>query len=205
MGLIVLLLGTIIVVVIPRFEIPYHVYIAPLGAITSAALLVEFWNTKSWMKRSIATLFLGAWLLNGVLVFGFLNFSFHSTLAGKADYDEFCQMVSTCLPAGAKVCGWGTPCIYWGLNRERPDVQFRDRAFIDSAKANDIVREIGYVVLSRGFTPEQDEIGLKKQYDTFSILCALNQRQLMRVATVGNKLKYAYSADIYRVVPLADE
>jgi 4-amino-4-deoxy-L-arabinose transferase-like glycosyltransferase len=203
-GLLAFLLGAIMVLVIANFEVPYHVYIAPLGAITAAMLLTEFWRASSGLKRGVAVLCVGAWLLNSLLVFGFLNITFHSKLTDDADYDQFCMSVSTHLPVGTKVCGWGTPCIYWGLHKQRPDIQFRDRAFLDSTRANEVVREVGFVVLSRCFTPEEDDVGLEMQRSVFSALCTKNQRHLRSVAIVGKKSKYAYSAEIYQVVYLTD-
>jgi 4-amino-4-deoxy-L-arabinose transferase-like glycosyltransferase len=203
--LVVVLLGGILIVVLPKFEIPYHVYLAPLGAITAAVVLTEFWGGTSRLKRAVVTICIGGWLLNGLLVFGYLNLYFHFKLTDDADYDQFCRIVSTHLPSDATVCGWGTPCIYWGLYKHRPDVQFQDRDFLDSARANDVVRKIGYVVLSRGYTPKEDEVGLKMQRNAFSTLCSNNQRRLIAVATVGVISKYAYSAEIYLVVPLANE
>jgi hypothetical protein len=60
-------------------------------------------------------------------------------------------------------------------------------------------------VLSRGYTPKEDEVGLEMQRNAFSALCSNNQRRFISVATVGVISKYAYSAEIYQVVPLANE
>ncbi|HCV42349.1 MAG TPA: hypothetical protein DGH68_02610, partial [Bacteroidetes bacterium] len=62
LGLLALLLGATIVVVVPKFEIPYHVYIAPFGAMVSAVLLVESWEIESRMKRGMVVFCIGAWL-----------------------------------------------------------------------------------------------------------------------------------------------
>jgi 4-amino-4-deoxy-L-arabinose transferase-like glycosyltransferase len=203
--LLVLFLGVIMVVVISKFEIPYHVYIAPPGAVVTAMLLIELWKSNSRMRRRIAIVCIGGLLLNSALVFGYLNFVFHARLAGEANYNQFCKAVLNYIPAGAKLCGWGTPCVYWGFNEQRPDVGFIDKAFLDSLKANEVARWIDYVVLSRCFVPAEDEVGLKKQRDALSELCLMNGRELKAIATVGKKERYSYSAEVFQVVPLVDK
>jgi hypothetical protein len=203
--LLVLCLGALMVTAISQFETPYHVYIAPLGAGATAMLLVALWNSSSRMKRSTAIICIGALLLNSVSVFSYLNFVVHTRVTGKASYDQLCKSISDHVPAGARLCGWGTPCVYWGLNEHRPDIAFTDPEFLDSIRANEVARGIDYVVLSRAFVPTEDETALTRQRNRLSELCARNGRALKAVTMVGQKEEYSYSAEVFQVISLAGQ
>ena len=103
--LLALFLLLIMAVTISKFENPYHVYIAPVGAIAVGMLLVDLWNRGSGMRRRVALLSVGVFLLNSALVFSYLNYLFHVRIAAVTDYNQFCEAVSSRIPPGARMCG----------------------------------------------------------------------------------------------------
>ena len=187
-------------VVFAKYEIPYHVYIAPLGAISAGMLVVEFWRSSKKVKRYLAAGCLSLILVNTVPVFCSLNYIHHFQIADETNYDKFCELVSRHIPAGASIIGWGTPSVYWGLYTGRPDIEYRDIAIVDSLSGNVLIREAGYVVSTRAFSIDDDEVALQKRREYLSALCVRNGADLKFVAEVGRKVRFAYSAEIYQIV-----
>jgi hypothetical protein len=199
MTLMALLLGIAFLLIIPKYEIPYHVYFAPVAAIASGMFLAELWGCEGRLQRFFGVSIWGGTMLNAALVFGYLLFQFHAQLGLNGTYDRFCDEVATQIPTGASVCAWGTPCLYWRIEEHRPDIKYVDAAFLDSARANGIIGKSDYVVLTRGFNVSEDEIGMMKQRESFKELSRKNGFALLPVGLVGQKNSYEYSAEIYRI------
>ena len=201
LAVVVLFQALVMVIVVAKFEIPYHVYFAPMGALMAAVLLVRFWKkSRSW-GRILAGSFGCGILLNAMLVVGYLNFIHHYILEHETDYDEFSRNISGYLPSGARVFGRGSPFLYWGLYAQRPDIQLRDLVALDSVVMNQAARETDYVVFTRAFQPDEDRVTLSQWTDSFSRLFSENGRKLQLVGAVGTVRRFAYSAEIFEAIP----
>jgi hypothetical protein len=189
--------AVILVAAILRFEIPYHVYFAPLSALIAGIVLRRVWKSDNKLSHAFATVFGSGIALNAVLVFGYLNFVYYISLARETNYNRFCTEVSSHIPEGSTVYSLGTPSLYWGFNTLRPDVGVRDLVAFDSISASEGVKEINYVVLTRAFKPEDDEIAFRDWHNSLSKLFSQNDRRLTLVGTVGTVERFAYSAEIF--------
>ena len=203
--LVALFLGIAFLLVVPKFENPYHVYLAPIGAIASGMLLTGLWERKGRLPRFLGTSMWSATMLNAAAVFGYLFIQFHAQLGFNSTYDRFCDEVANRIPANAAVCAWGTPCVYWRLQEDRHDIKYLDAAFLDSAKANAVIQRSNYAVLTRAFNVSEDEAGMKKQRESFKELSRRNGFRLLPVALVGEKNSYEYSAEIFRVTKVGNQ
>ena len=195
-----ILYAALTIAVVTKYETPYHVYLAPLGALSASMLALEFWRSGGKVRRYLSVACLCSILVTSLLVFSTLNLVYHFQLADETNYDEFCEAVSHRLPARATVIGWGTPSLYWGLYAQRPDVGFRDIEFFDSLSASALVKEVDYVVSTRAFDPDDDETMLRQRREYLSVLCAENGAGLRFIVELGIKKRFAYSAEIYQIV-----
>ena len=195
-----LLLGIMITVLL-KPEVPYHVYTASFGSIAAGLLLAKWWRNRRNIVRYTSAATVCLLLLNTLLVTGYLNYLYHFGFARETDYEKFCTAVADHVTHGSTVCVWGTPSLYWGLEKQRPDIQLMDAFFIDSLKAVQLGKTADYLVSTRSFSPEMDSTVLQGQYKFFAAICSRSDREVRLIATVGIVARFAYSAEIYHIVP----
>ncbi len=193
--------AAILVAAIVSFEIPYHVYFAPLSALIAGMILARVWKGNNRIAHASAAAFASGIALNAVLVFGYLNIVHYFSLVRETDYDRFCADVSSHLPLGSTVYSLGTPCLYWGLYTQRPDIAVRDLVAFDTISTSEGVKEINYVVLTRAFKPEDDEIAFGNWHSWLSRLFSANDLELKHIETVGTVTRFAYSAEMLAAIP----
>lgn len=199
--LVTLVFSALLVIVVVKYEIPYHVYLAPLGAVGTGMGVRNLWNNIALWRRVVGTAFIVLVLMNSLFVFGTLNYIHHVELVDETNYNFFCERISSKIPQRATLIGWGTPSMYWGFDAARPDVQFRDIAMLDSLSGLKLMEEADYIVSTRAFAPQEDSVTLAARRSFLSSVCLRAGRELRYIGRVGTIRRFAYSAEIFQIAP----
>jgi 4-amino-4-deoxy-L-arabinose transferase-like glycosyltransferase len=181
------------------FELPYHVYFLPYGSLAIAVLLVDGWRSSVRIFSLLSRFAIAIVLVNFLLYFGYFNYVFHFRLSREVNYEELVTNVESYIPSHSTVYLFGYPSLFWGLRKSPKQFSFVESVFLNDAMGSMIIRQIDYVVMSRGLNPEDDKPELNHHRSLLEDLCSKNGRTMQAVATVGVKKKFAYSAEIYSV------
>jgi 4-amino-4-deoxy-L-arabinose transferase-like glycosyltransferase len=188
----------IVVVSFFKFEVPYHVYLAPLGA-AGIAMVVGRVGTYTRTVRTLMVIFIAVVCANALGVAAYLNYQFNSKLRDATDYQQFGDSITVHLPPGSVLIGWGTPSLYWALQSNRPDIIFRDNGFFNDTYAGEAIREADFFISTRSFRPDDDLKSMDSRRRLMTDICERNGRALVPVTTVGKIERFAYSAEIYAI------
>jgi 4-amino-4-deoxy-L-arabinose transferase-like glycosyltransferase len=199
--IVAILLAVSLVTIGLSFELPYHVYVLPYGSLAVAMLLTAGWRSSSKILSG-GSLTVGTLLVvNCLLYFGYLNYVFHIRFSVETDYSKFAQEVSENLAADSKLYLYGFPDLFWGLRECGKGLTYFESVFLDQGKSAEIVKEADYAILTRCFDPSEDEKNISNQLALLKNICAGNGRKLVFCTTVGTVKRFAYSAQIYRLLP----
>jgi 4-amino-4-deoxy-L-arabinose transferase-like glycosyltransferase len=190
----------ILIVALTKFEVPYHVYIAPLGAVGVALILAAVTNSRG---RMIAQSFVILIMLNATAAMLILNYNLNIRLQHETDIGTFASAILQNIPQDGAVVCWGNPSIYWQSYRNRPDIRFRDAAFLNEKREDQVVSTSDFVITVRTNQPGQDGVASNMRRQYFETVCNRNSRTLTFVRHIGVDERFAYSADIFAITPSA--
>ena len=121
-------------------------------------------------------------------------------LPKETDYKEFTAQIAGVLPPQSRAYLYGYPSVFWGLRDKNRELSFVEGVLLDRQKAGDVIAGVDYVILTRGLDPGNDDRELGLHRAVLEEVCLRNNARLMLIANVGVKRRFAYSAEIYRVM-----
>jgi 4-amino-4-deoxy-L-arabinose transferase-like glycosyltransferase len=182
------------------FELPYHLYYLPYGSLAIAVLLTAaLKSSRTVCKRS--SFIAGALLIaNFLMYFAYFNFTLHVVLPRETDYKQFTAQIGEVIPNRSKVYLYGYPSAFWGLRQNHKELSFVEGVFLDAQSEKDVIAGVDYVIFTRGIDPENDDRELNRHLGLLKGVCLGNNTRLELIANVGVKRRFAYSAEIYKVM-----
>lgn len=178
-----------------RFELPYQVYWVPVASIAVGMAVVGLSGRWTGGLRVLA---LGS-VLNGLALFGYVNYSIHWKERAQPDYQHFVQSVASVLPPSCTVMNVGYPSIFWGLREARPEIRYCERIYFDSSTTREVITSLDYFIFTRDFAPAEDAVLLDLELRELDSLSARFGRRLELVGEVGEERRFVASAKIYRI------
>lgn len=202
--LFILLIANLLVVGL-AYEFSYQLYVLPYAAISVALLAANWWRSERRVLRISAWTISTLIVVNFLLYFAYFNYVVHTKLSKATDYQAIVAEVEQRLAPESKVLLSGYPSLFWGLNESSKSLRFVEPVILSPEMKDHLLDDVRYIVFTRAHNPVKDSEEFLDQLVTFSQLCRQRDLELKPIAGFGIKQEYAYSAELFEVVPAKKE
>ena len=150
--------------------------------------------------ESLLPIFPAALGLNFALYLVVLNVGLHEARRDdSACIGSLFERIAVSLPERSRVLALGSPSLYWQLRTERPDIVFVSDTFLSEKRGREGVGKIDRVVMTRSFDPGSDDRWHATEYQRMEGIAETPGRHLMKIASVGTRKRFSYSAVVFKV------
>ncbi len=183
------------------YEHAYQLLLQPVVLLIVAGTLQNGAWRIHWRAQKVARVLTAALALNFVVYLGALYAGIdRMNREHAAAIEGLFARVSVTLPVGCRVLALGSPSLFWQLRAERTDVGFLTDVFLSDEKGREALRSVERIVMTRSFDPSEDDAWHANAFKRLEDLAGAGGRRIVKIASVGRRERFAYSAVVYSVM-----